>query len=134
MNISGDRIRIVSRKTGRVLEARGKSLIMNRQEDKLKQIWILEGTESGDYILESAAYEGRVLDAYLDKADIWNHGRHCGENQKFFLHPNGLLTTPHHPGKNLEVMGENVQMRETKEDSKGDIHFDFKKVDRNTEL
>ncbi|KAG5868336.1 hypothetical protein JTB14_008332 [Gonioctena quinquepunctata] len=130
----GDRIRILSRGTGKALEARGKTLIMNNHENNLKQMWILEGTESGEYILENAAYEGKVLDAHLDTEDVWTNGRHCGENQKFHLHPNGTITTPHHPGKNLEVIRDNVQMTEMKKISSGDIHFFFKRVLQKSDL
>ncbi|KAG5861023.1 hypothetical protein JTB14_019006, partial [Gonioctena quinquepunctata] len=124
-----DKVRIVSKKTGKALEAKGEDIILNSPRESLKQVWILEGTLTGDYILENAAYEGKVLDTSMTSKTMLMWERNCQDNQKFNLHPDGTITSPHYTGHYVEIVGHKILMRGIEESHKGDVAFDFQRID-----
>ncbi|KAG5862598.1 hypothetical protein JTB14_022362 [Gonioctena quinquepunctata] len=124
----GDRVWIVSKKTGKVFEANGNSLTMEEKQDNKKQIWIIEGTVSGDIMLENAAYTGKVLTTSIWTGEVWASPRHMLNNQKFTLQSNGILTTRFFPEKCLQVFGENVGTNDIGKGNTTDVLFNFEKV------
>ncbi|KAG5864942.1 hypothetical protein JTB14_004537 [Gonioctena quinquepunctata] len=125
----GDIVRIVSKKTGKAWEAKGKDIILTSPRDSLKQLWILEGTPTGDFILENVAYEGKVLDTSMTSKTMVIWEKNCQDNQKLNLHPDGTITSPHYTGHYVEIIDHKIQLRSIEESHKGDVVFDFQSID-----